>query len=118
MFTADATSLSIKSKYLAAGSANMTVKVTDVESFETTEFSGHDGPILTMCIDPKDNPEFLVSSGCDGKVKVWSVEEKRVVFTWSDCFPKSNYFTNSEMLGGMAFSPDGEKLAVARSDGV
>lgn len=37
----------------------MKIHVTNIDTLETTELSGHDAPILGLSLDPKE--EFLVS---------------------------------------------------------
>ena len=120
-FTADVTCLDCdaQGKFVAAGSADMTVKVTDTASFETTVLEGHAAPVLSVTLDTKHPPEFVVSSACDGTVKVWDIEEKKSVFEWNHCHPTSNDVSKSPTLAGVKLSPNGgDKLAVARQSSV
>ena len=55
-------------KMLAAGSADMTVKVVDTGSFEVAAtFEGHSAPILSVAID--SDAMFVASSSCDGSIR-------------------------------------------------
>jgi chromosome transmission fidelity protein 4 len=56
---------------LAAGSADMTLKVTDTAAYTDKVFKGHAGPILSLSLDPKK--EFLASASCDGTIRIWNI---------------------------------------------
>ena len=112
-FTADVTCLDLSpdGAMLAAGSEDMTAKVVDVESYKDTLFQGHSAPIRSVALDPKK--EFLLTSSCDGAVKVWSLaksdkEVKNLTNQWAT----SNDVTSSKTPGVLAWSPDGAMFAV------
>ena len=70
-FTADVTCIDInneKGDILVAGSADMTIKVVDTESYEViATFEGHLAPILSVSID--SDGLFAASSSCDGTIR-------------------------------------------------
>ena len=70
-FTADVTCINInneKGDILVAGSADMTIKVVDTESYEViATFEGHLAPILSVSID--SDGLFAASSSCDGTIR-------------------------------------------------
>ena len=93
--------------------------MTKTDNFESVVLEGHSAPVLSVGLDRKSPPEYLASSGCDGKVKVWSLDDQKCVFTWSNCHPACNDVEGSATMAGVAFSPaGGEKLAVARKNSV
>lgn len=116
-FTADATCLDTTAdgKLLASGSADMTAKVTDTSSFNDTVFKGHEGPILSVSLDPK--LKFLATSSCDGTVRLWEIAEKKQVKSWK-WLPQSNDFSASPTVCCLKFSPDGSRLAVPHDGGI
>ena len=59
-------------KKVLAGSADMTVQLIDTETFQCKKFEGHEAPILNVALDPK--LEYILSSSCDGSVKIWKIE--------------------------------------------
>ena len=78
-FTADATCLDTIASgcLLAAGSADMTVKVSDTVKYTDKVLSGHTGPILSVALDPLK--KFVGSSSCDGTVRIWEISSKTQV---------------------------------------
>ena len=50
----------------------MTVQLIDTETFQCKKFEGHEAPILNVALDPK--LEYILSSSCDGSVKLWKIE--------------------------------------------
>ena len=70
-FTADVTCINTnneKGDLLVAGSADMTVKVVNTESYEViATFEGHMAPILSVSLDP--HGLFVASSSCDGTIR-------------------------------------------------
>ena len=105
--------------HVASGSADMSLKVTQTDTFDSVVLEGHSAPVLCVGLDRKSPPEYLASSGCDGKVKVWSLDDQKCVFTWTNCHTACNDVESSVTMAGVAFSPAaGEKLAVARKNSV
>ena len=70
-FTADITCIDINNErgdILVAGSADMTIKVVNTESYEViATFEGHLAPILSVSID--SDGLFAASSSCDGTIR-------------------------------------------------
>ncbi|XP_037576372.1 LOW QUALITY PROTEIN: WD repeat and HMG-box DNA-binding protein 1-like [Dermacentor silvarum] len=97
-------------KTLVAGSGDFTLKVVDVLSGTSQLLTGHTAPVLCCCIDPR--AEFIASSSCDGSARVWTLSDQSCVKTWHAILPKSNDFRTSKVLGRLAWSPSGDKLAV------
>ncbi|XP_077537342.1 WD repeat and HMG-box DNA-binding protein 1-like [Haemaphysalis longicornis] len=97
-------------KTLVAGSGDFNVKVVDVVSGATRELTGHTGPLMCCCLDPRG--EFLASSSCDGTVRVWRLADQACVKTWHAVHAKSNDFRTSKVLGRLSWSPSGRKLAL------
>ena len=112
-FTADVTCLDTTDSgdIVLAGSADMTIKVTNTSTFSDKLFKGHQGPILSVSLDPKK--KYCASSCCDGTVKVWDISEKKEVYS-VDCIPKSNDVTTSKTVCGLRFSRSGAMLAIPK----
>ena len=122
-FTADVTCMDIsndKGEFLAAGSADMTVKVINTSSYVViATFEGHLAPILSVSLD--NSGANVATSSCDGTTKIWSVQEKKQIKSFQDIVPKSNDFSNSSSLAGVAWKPGKENtdiLAVAYKNNV
>ncbi|BES94097.1 WD repeat and HMG-box DNA-Hypothetical protein protein 1-like [Nesidiocoris tenuis] len=110
-FTAPATQIQVSKdgKTLAAGSCDMEIHVVDIDSMQNTKLLDHKGAVLSICLDP--DSKYLVSSGCDGFVKVWLLSTRDIVKQW-DGLKKSNSFENAESLCRMDFHGSGQFLAV------
>lgn len=119
-FTADATSLDVDAEgtTLAAGSADMTLKVIDVATYNITEFTGHEAPILCTVLDTNNAKEFLLSSSCDGSVKVWNIKSGSVIKTLDGLFPKSSDVSTSKTPVKIAWHPEGRFFAVPIQSGI
>lgn len=113
-FTGDVTCLAMAGHLLAAGSADMTVKVLDTQEFKETLLEGHQGPILSVALAGG----VVASSSCDGTVRLWKVATKSVIKTLPNVVAKSNDVTNSTSVVGLAFSPCGTHLAVPTATGL
>ncbi|XP_043479156.1 WD repeat and HMG-box DNA-binding protein 1 [Leptopilina heterotoma] len=99
-----------KSKLIASGACDMKIHVTNIDTLETTELSGHDAPILGLSLDPKE--EFLASSSADGTIRVWNIKEKRSVHTWNNVVPKCNSFLTAKIYCVPSFNcKNGDFLA-------
>ncbi|GFX29404.1 WD repeat and HMG-box DNA-binding protein 1 [Trichonephila clavipes] len=96
-------------KLIACGGGDFIIKVYDTSNETLTAFSGHDGPILSLAIDPKG--KYLASSGCDGTVRLWLLSTQECIKTLS-LFKKSNDLSTSSILCRIDWSSDGEFLAV------
>ena len=115
-FTADVTALDIRGETLAAGSADMTLKTLDTATSKCTSYEGHEAPILGVALDP----EFLVSSSCDGSVAVWKVGEETNarVKTLPGLLSKSSDSTTALSPAKVSWQPQGMFFAVPVSKGV
>ncbi|XP_055935978.1 WD repeat and HMG-box DNA-binding protein 1-like [Argiope bruennichi] len=96
-------------KLIASGGGDFIIKVFDTSDKSLAEFRGHDGPILSIAIDPKG--KYLASSGCDGTVRVWLLSSQECVKTLN-LFKKSNDFNTSTTLCRLSWSTDGQFLAI------
>ncbi|XP_028837844.1 WD repeat and HMG-box DNA-binding protein 1 isoform X2 [Denticeps clupeoides] len=111
-FTTNATHVAINSSgsRVAAGSGDFLVKVVEVsDSSKQKTLRGHEAPVLSVALDPKD--EFLASSSCDGSVAVWRIDEQARVTSWN-VLQKSSDVINSKSLCRLAWQPSGKLLAV------
>ncbi|XP_014251376.1 WD repeat and HMG-box DNA-binding protein 1 [Cimex lectularius] len=110
-FTAPVTQIDVScdGQKLVAGSCDMMVHVVDLSTLECVRLIGHKAPVLSVCFDPK--MEYVVSSGCDGFVKIWSLAINDVIHQW-DCLNKTNSFEASKTLCRMHFQKGGTLLAV------
>uniref|UniRef100_A0A0A9X0K5 WD repeat and HMG-box DNA-binding protein 1 n=2 Tax=Lygus hesperus TaxID=30085 RepID=A0A0A9X0K5_LYGHE len=110
-FTAPTTQIVVSNdgKTVAACSCDMEIHVVDVDSMQCTNLIDHKGPVLSISLDPQQ--KYLVSSGCDGVVKVWSISSRDIIKQW-DGLKKSNSFEHSEVLCRMDFDPAGQLLAI------
>ena len=97
-----------------AGCADFSVKVINTSSFSTVSLEGHSAPVLSVDLDSAGTT--AVSSGCDGSVRVWSVENKKQVQCVEGCHPKSSDVPLSPSVAGARFSRDGARLALAKCD--
>ena len=115
-FTADATTLDVRSSNLAAGSGDMTIKVVETESFKQTLFKGHTAPILSVAI----GKEYLLSSSCDGSVCVWKLggDEGSQVHVWRDLLPKSSDNATSITPAKLSWQPQEKLLSIPINQGV
>ncbi|KAL4149661.1 hypothetical protein QTP88_003553 [Uroleucon formosanum] len=98
-------------KLVAAGGCDSSIQVVNKETKSVLNFNGHKSPILSIKFDAL--AEFLVSSSCDGTVKIWSIEKKSVVKEWTSVIPVSNAFQHSKIKCTPAWDPiDGNLLAI------
>ncbi len=118
MFTSDATCIDVNEdgSKIVAGSADMTLQMIETESFAKTAFEGHEAPVLNVAFDPKE--EYILSSSCDGSVKIWSTESGgnlSAVKTIENCWAKSNDVDLSNSSGGICWLPrSGGLFAIAK----
>lgn len=90
---------------------DMTVKLVDVESYKDVQMSGHQAPILSVALDRSANPEFVLSSSCDGSVRVWTIKDGKEVSVLKDVLLKSNDTTTSKTRATVTWSPSGKFFA-------
>ncbi|BHF73945.1 WD repeat and HMG-box DNA binding-domain containing protein 1 [Sparganum proliferum] len=133
-FTAEVNHLALNkdATKLVACSSDFTIKVVDLSSPDSdireTTFKGHEGPVLSVDFDPLDN--FIVSSSCDGTVRIWQISESKEYLaipvdnfirlyernSWS--FLRALRCPNLDKpIQDCQFSPDGMTLACVSSDG-
>lgn len=90
------------------------MKLVNLATHEEQTFEGHQGPILSLALDPMKL--FIVSSSCDGTMGCWSIESRSLAYHWLDVHAKSNDFDNSSTLARSAWQPrTGEVLALPRA---
>ena len=53
------------------------LQVINTSTFATVSLEGHTAPVLSVDLDKSGNT--VVSSSCDGSVRIWSVETKKQV---------------------------------------
>jgi len=82
---------------LISGSSDETVRVWDVETGNNLHtFSGHIGPVFTICARLKDDVPFLFSASQGGDIKIWLFEEDGLRGTfkapgkWCTCIAASD----------------------------
>ncbi|XP_041351144.1 WD repeat and HMG-box DNA-binding protein 1-like [Gigantopelta aegis] len=94
---------------MVAGASDFTIKIIVVETSSHKVCHGHEAPILSVAIDPKD--EYFASSSCDGSVRVWKMEDQTVVKSWN-LLQKCNDVSLSKTLCRLCWSQDGKHLFV------
>ncbi|KAL9958070.1 hypothetical protein ACROYT_G035038 [Oculina patagonica] len=95
---------------LAAGASDFNIKVVTVADGSQKIFKGHEAPVLSVTMDPKD--KYIASSSCDGTVKIWKLDDQTCVTTLS-VLPKVNDARISKTLCRLAWQPgSGKYLAV------
>ena len=99
-FTAEATCVDVSKdgKNVLAGSADMTLQLINTESFQTKKFEGHEAPILNVALDPK--MEFILSSSCDGSVKMWNIETSSCIKVRGHPYLTSTNFSRADGTEG------------------
>ncbi|KAJ7390586.1 WD repeat and HMG-box DNA binding-domain containing protein 1 [Desmophyllum pertusum] len=95
---------------LAAGASDFNIKVVAVADGSQKVLKGHEAPVLSVTMDPKD--QYIASSSCDGTVKIWKLEDQTCVTTLS-ILPKVNDARISKTLCRLAWQPgNGKYVAV------
>eukprot|EP00095_Tigriopus_kingsejongensis_P011218 maker-scaffold1959_size23944-snap-gene-0.6 protein:Tk11218 transcript:maker-scaffold1959_size23944-snap-gene-0.6-mRNA-1 annotation:"wd repeat and hmg-box dna-binding protein 1" len=119
-FTADGTALAVSGdgRYLLAGSDDMTVKLVDTQTYKDHVFRGHEAPILSVALDPRESePEFAVSSSCDGTVRIWNIAGENEI-QCVDGLAKANDLSTAKSPGVVALHPKGKYLAIPMESSV
>ena len=78
-FTGDVTCLQMSRDMLAAGSADMILKVINTLDFTETSLEGHQGSLLSVTLAKQG--DYVASSCCDGSVQLWNFNTKVCVRT-------------------------------------
>jgi len=95
---------------MVAGASDFNIKVVTVADGSQRILKGHEAPVLSTAIDPKD--QYIASSSCDGTVKIWKLEDQTCLTTFS-ILPKVNDARISKTLCRLAWQPgNGKYLAV------
>lgn len=95
--------------------SDFTIKLVNLKDNDHKTFEGHEAPVLSVALDPKN--KYIASSSCDTSVRIWNIENRNCVQFWKNCFPKSNDFENSETLSRISWNPmDGQCIAVPKMD--
>jgi serine/threonine protein kinase/WD40 repeat protein len=103
-------------KHLATGNRNSVVKVWDWENqIPIVQLRGHRGSIHALAYSPDGTR--IASAGSDGKIKVWEVKESDWLLHEKGPPPLMEMTLHRGSVYGVAFSPDGSKIASAGWDG-
>lgn len=82
-------------KVLVAGSSDFIIKVVNVDTSDSKTFSGHEAPVLSVALDPKE--EFIASSSCDGTIRIWKISDQKIVKSFN-LLPKCSDSSLSKTL--------------------
>jgi len=92
---------------LATGDADGTVRLREAyKGWQLEDFRGHNGPVFSVAFAP--NGQTLASGGLDNIVRIWRLGTKQLL--------ESFRVDSIESIRCLAFSRDGETLAVAGRD--
>jgi WD40 repeat protein len=101
-------------KLLAAGCADGTVRIWDVENWnESCTLIGHSMEVLSVGFSP--NNQFILTGSLDGSCRIWNLKTKTQQL---NVIERPQLATNGRPLPvwSAAFSPDGSKIVSAGSD--
>lgn len=117
-FSAEATCVDVSKngKFAACGSADMTLQWVDLENYKVKKFEGHKAPLLQIALDPKN--EYIISSSCDGTVKVWKIETETCIKTFEKLWPEVNDIVRSKTSAALNWHPQGDFFAIPFEFGV
>ncbi|XP_060071524.1 WD repeat and HMG-box DNA-binding protein 1-like [Ylistrum balloti] len=96
-------------KTMVACSSDFTIKSVEVDTCSHKTMQGHEAPVLSVALDPKE--EFVASSSCDGTVRIWQHSDHSQV-TSMGILPKTNDVSLSKTLCRLCWDLKGENLFV------
>ncbi|OWF52969.1 WD repeat and HMG-box DNA-binding protein 1-like isoform X2 [Mizuhopecten yessoensis] len=96
-------------KTMVACSSDFTIKAVEVDSCSHKTMQGHEAPVLSVALDPKE--EFVASSSCDGTVRIWQHNDHSQV-TSMNILPKTNDVSLSKTMCRLCWDLKGENLFV------
>ena len=85
---------------MVVGGADFSVKLVNTSSFSSLVFTGHSAPVLSVDL----SHETLVSSSCDGSVRLWSVEKKNQIKILENVHKQTNDVPHSPTIAGEDFN--------------
>ncbi|KAJ7390585.1 WD repeat and HMG-box DNA binding-domain containing protein 1 [Desmophyllum pertusum] len=99
--------LTNQEQFWQQGASDFNIKVVAVADGSQKVLKGHEAPVLSVTMDPKD--QYIASSSCDGTVKIWKLEDQTCVTTLT-ILPKVNDARISKTLCRLAWQPGNGKL--------
>ncbi|XP_069117606.1 WD repeat and HMG-box DNA-binding protein 1-like [Argopecten irradians] len=96
-------------KTMVACSSDFTIKTVEVDTCSHKTLQGHEAPVLSVALDPKE--EYVASSSCDGTVRIWQHKEQSQVNSMS-ILPKTNDVSLSKTMCRLCWDLKGENLYV------
>lgn len=92
---------------LIAGASDFAIKLVDVSNCSTKTCHGHEAPVLSVALDPKE--EFLASASCDGTVRIWKVSDRSQVHSMT-LIPKCSDASLSKTVCRLCWEPENGKV--------
>ncbi|XP_053408161.1 WD repeat and HMG-box DNA-binding protein 1-like isoform X2 [Mercenaria mercenaria] len=92
---------------LVAGASDFAIKIVEVSNCSYKTCQGHEAPILSVALDPKE--EFLASSSCDGTVRIWKMSDRSQIQSFT-LIPKCSDASLSKTMCRMCWEPENGKI--------